>query len=270
MAFSAAWLALREPADLAARDPGLLSAAADVAAAGAAGAPIVVDLGAGAGATARALGPSLAGARWRMVDHDADLLRLATAGRPEAEAHPRDLVEVETLPLDGAAMVTASALLDLVSRDWLVRLADRLAALGLPFYAALSYDGALDWAPALEADGAVAAAFNRDQRRDKGLGPALGPDAAAAAAEVFAARGHAVRLAPSPWRLDARHAALQVELNAGIAEAADRAGAAEARAWAVRRTDLGTAGRCTVGHLDLLAVPPSGAAAHARAAAARS
>ena len=266
MGFSAAWLALREPADLAARDPGLLSAAAGVAAARAGGAPILVDLGAGAGATARALGPSVAGARWRMVDHDAGLLRLAVAGTTGAEAHVRDLADVDSLPLDGAALVTASALLDLGSRDWIERLADRLAALDLPFYAALSYDGALDWAPALEADAAIAAAFNRDQRRDKGLGPALGPDAAAAAAEAFAARGHAVTLAPSPWRLDARHATLHADLNAGIAEAAERAGAAEARAWAARRTDLGTADRCTVGHLDLLAVPPSVAAARASAA----
>ena len=47
MAFSAEWLALREPADRAARDAGLLRRAA--AAAGPA--PVIMDLGCGSGAT---------------------------------------------------------------------------------------------------------------------------------------------------------------------------------------------------------------------------
>jgi trans-aconitate methyltransferase len=70
MGFSAEWLALREPADHAARDAGLLMAAARAAGDSA----VIVDLGCGTGSTRRAFGELLPHADWRMVDGDADLL----------------------------------------------------------------------------------------------------------------------------------------------------------------------------------------------------
>lgn len=254
MGFSADWLALREPADRAARCPRLLAAAARLAAG--TQTPVITDLGAGTGSTARALAAGPA-ARWRMVDHDPALLRLAVAGWPEAEAHRLDLAQIEALPLKGATLVTASALLDLVSRDWLDGLVARLAALGLPFYAALSYDGVMRWQPEHPADAAIRDAFNRDQRRDKGFGPALGPEAAEVAAVLLRARGYRVELAPSPWRLGPAEAALQGELVDGIAAAAASAGAAGAAEWVSARRRALRAGGCEIGHLDLLALPPS-------------
>ncbi len=262
MSFAPDWLALREPADHAARDAALLRQAAQVAvaAAGAAGAPapVIVDLGAGTGSTARAMAPHLpAGTRWRFVDNDPALLGLAVARTgPDAVAHRGDLADLAALPLEGAHLVTASALFDLMSRDWLAALADRLAQAGIGVYAALSYDGRMIWDPALPADAAITTAFNRHQQTDKGLGPALGPEAGTVAADLLAEAGFIVATAPSPWVLEAEGgAALQAELCAGIAEAAAEAGAADAADWGAARRTAAAGTRCEIGHMDLLALP---------------
>lgn len=253
MGFSADWLALRDPADRAARDAALARRAAEAAGA----APLIVDLGCGTGATWRALAPVLPpGARWRFVDNDPALLAIAqdrTGGA--AEVVLADLGDLDALPLAGATLVTASALLDLMPGDWLAGLAQRLR---VPFYAALSYDGRMHWTPADPRDAAVTAAFNRHQRGDKGLGPAMGPDAAARMAEALRAAGFAVTTADSPWQLGPDMAALQRELTDGIAAAATDAGAPEALAWGRDRHAAADRTLCRIGHLDLLALPARG------------
>ena len=79
MGFSANWLALREPVDHVSRDAGLLARAVTYAGPG----NVVVDLGSGAGSTARAFGD--ADCTWRFVDSDAKLLEIAQARHPGAE-----------------------------------------------------------------------------------------------------------------------------------------------------------------------------------------
>jgi SAM-dependent methyltransferase len=247
VSFEASWLDLREPADRAARDPALLRAASAHLGEG-----LAVDLGCGTGATARAFGP---GRRWRLVDRDEGLLAEARARMAEAETVATDLRELGGLPLEGARLVTASALFDLVSRDWLEGLAERLAEAGLGLYAALSFDGAMEWAPAFARDAAVTAAFNAHQRGDKGFGPALGPEAGPALAEAFERRGYAVRMAPSPWRLGRGEAALHRELVDGIARAAAEAGLMGVTAWGQARRAASETAVCSVGHWDVLAIP---------------
>ena len=83
---------------------------------------------------------------WRLVDNDLGLLaKAAAAGRsPQLTviAKPVDLVRDLELALDGPLdLITASALLDLVSAEWLDRLIVEAAARRLPVYAALTYDG---------------------------------------------------------------------------------------------------------------------------------
>ena len=246
MSFEPTWLELREPADVAARDPGLLAAAAAFLGDG-----LALDLGCGTGATVRAFGGR---GRWRLLDRDPRLLALAAARCPAAETVEGDLAELAALPLDGVRLITASALLDLASPWWVEALADRAAAAGVGVYAALSYDGTLFWEPALPGDAAVATGFDRHQRRDKGLGPALGPEGAAALARAMRRRGYAVRTAPSPWRLGPAEAALQAALIEGIAAAAAETGVAT-RAWRQARLAASAAGRASVGHVDLLALP---------------
>ena len=75
---------------------------------------------------------------------------------------PIDLSRDLEAALDGPVdLVTTSALLDLVSDDWLDRLAVEAAARRLPVYAALSYDGRVELTPADAADERIVDAVNR-------------------------------------------------------------------------------------------------------------
>lgn len=253
--FDTRWLDLREPADQAARDRDLAAKAAALVPAGGR----ILDLGSGTGSTVRALSPKLSPAvRWTLVDNDPALLAEAER-RTQASTMLADLDAVDALPLADADLVTASALFDLVSAEWLERFADRLAASGRPLYAALSYDGRMAWSAAHDADAAVVSAFNRHQRTDKGLGAALGPDAVNALRGAFEARGYRVTTAQSDWRLAEADTALESELLAGIAAAATETGileAAEPVSWLRARRDRTGTG-CRIGHVDLLAVAVS-------------
>lgn len=252
MTFAASWLDLREPADHAARDPALLAAARTHLGDG-----LAVDLGCGTGSTVRAFGTGPA--RWRLVDRDPALLSLAVARHPGAGTAEADLRDLPDLPLSGARLVTASALIDLVSRDWVEALADRLAALEAGLYAALNYDGFMAWTPDLPGDAEATEAFNRHQRGDKGFGAALGPDSGLYLAEAMARRGYDVRTAASPWRLGRDAAALREALTEGVGDAAGAAGMRGAADWVqARRAAAVGAGSCVVGHLDVLATPAAG------------
>ena len=245
--FSADWLALRAGADDRARNAALHAAFLDALPPS----PRLLDLGSGTGSTARAL--AVPGAAWTLVDNDPALLTEAQAALPDAQVVEGDLAaDLDTIMARETDAITASALFDLVSEDWIARFAR--AAGGRIVYAALTYDGTESWSPEHPTDLAVARAFDRHQRGDKGFGPAAGPRGAAVLAQALEAEGYAVTLAPSPWRLErARDGALMDALATGIAGAAAEAGcdAAQAEAWREARL---AATRCTTGHLDLLAI----------------
>ena len=251
MGFSPDWLDLREPADHAARDAGLLAQAAGCIGDG----QIILDLGSGTGSTARALG----GSAWRFLDADAGLLALAATRHPGSEQVIFDLRHTDQLPLDEVGLVTASALLDLMPETWIQTLAQRLAAAGVPFYAALSYNGQMNWTPALPRDAAVTAAFNRHQLGDKGLGPAAGPYAATVAIKALLQNGFTVQSAQSPWTLGPEQAELRGALLIGIAAAAVEAGQPEAGNWLRERQSLLAQTQAVIGHTDILALPPAAA-----------
>ncbi|MBU2958463.1 class I SAM-dependent methyltransferase [Paracoccus sp. 1_MG-2023] len=254
MSFTAEWLALREPADRAARDAGLVARAALAAGPD----PVILDLGSGTGSTLRVMEPHLPDhAAWRLVDNDADLLEQARSdAHGSVETRAMDLRDLDALPLEGVTLVTASALLDLMPADWIARLADRLAAARLPFYAALSYDGVMRWQPHLPGDASVTRAFNDHQRGDKGLGAALGPDSGPRSVEILRKAGFRVHHADSPWSLNGAEAPLHRALLEGIASAAAEAGNADAAEWGRNRIRIAEQSRCHVGHIDILALPP--------------
>lgn len=259
MSFSADWLALREPFDRQARHAGVIQRAVDAMS----GRPAVtiVDLACGTGSTLRALGPRLPMHQtWRLFDNDLSLLARVP---PAVHVHvqPLDLVTDLEAALDGPVdLVTTSALLDLVSADWLERLVAEVAARRLPLYASLSYDGRIELAPSDPRDAAVIAAVNSHQRHDKGFGPALGPMAASTAAANLEKVGYAVELGDADWVMRETDRAMQEALLAGWAIAASETGEMPAEAvagWLLSRRATLTANRSriTVGHLDLFAVP---------------
>ncbi len=251
MGFPHDWLDLREPADHAARDPSLLARAAACAGAG----QFVLDLGSGTGSTARAFGSAVPEGAWRFLDADETLLEVAAQRHPNSEQIRVDLRDIGALPLEGAGLVTASALLDLMPLGWIDALARRLRAAGLPLYAALNYNGHMSWTPSLPDDAKITSSFNAHQLRDKGIGPATGPQSASETRRVFAEHGFDVVIGDSPWQLGPGQAALQDELLLGIKDAAAEIGCEEADVWLDdRRARLATSA-ASIGHTDVLAIP---------------
>ncbi|MGW0705325.1 class I SAM-dependent methyltransferase [Streptomyces sp. NPDC002643] len=268
------WLELRESADAAARAVDLLDplrirlANLPCRAKGL----VIHDLGCGTGSMGRWLAPRLDGAQqWVLHDQDPELLRIATARAPRAAADGSpvtvttrrgDIGRLTADDLAGASLVTASALLDVLTRDEIDTLADACARAGVPALLTLSVVGRVDLVPAHPMDTEIAEAFNAHQRSSD----LLGPDAITVACEAFARQGATVRVHPSPWQLDAGHTALTEEWLRGWVGAAreqrpdltDRA-----TAYLDDRLRSNTAGdlRVVVHHSDLLALPrPTGGA----------
>jgi hypothetical protein len=161
---------------------------------------------------------------------------------------------------DGRTLVTASALLDLVSEPWLLSLANRCAQCGAAALFALSYDGRVVCSPEDPDDGMIVSLVNEHQRIDKGFGAALGPDAPDRAARCFGDLGYRVQRAPSDWALTPESGELQRQLIDGWAQAAASMAPQQIRsidAWRDRRLAHVAAGWSTVivGHEDLAAWP---------------
>ncbi len=295
--FSAEWLHLREPFDHAARE--MAAATLDLPGRLArwrkrspGEALTVIDLACGHGANLRALAPVLGGAQhWRLVDHDPALL----AAVPEALAqwarrheygfmleggagaeqtlaidgpdfHARvvcqrvDLArELASLDFGDTPLVTASALLDLVSAPWLqaLILKARTARAALSF--GLTVDGRTDWCPADPGDELVHGLFSQHQCCDKGFGPALGAQAAAIAWQQLACAGYETLQTQTDWIIDGALAPqMQRAIVEGIAAAAlDQNPAAQVavRSWKARRGAGIGSSSLRVGHVDIVATP---------------
>lgn len=266
--FSVEWLRLREPVDAVARNPELTAHLLDWRRRQ--GPLSVLDLASGTGANVRFLAPLLGGEqRWRLVDHDPALLargeELLSSWAAERgmnlalEWQRLDLVrDWERLDLPDVHLVTASALIDLVSSAWLERLARRCWEWRAAVFIVLSYDGSIVWEPALAGDERVREWVNRHQRTDKGFGPALGPNAAPELAAMLERLGYRAELRPSPWSLEPEQVAMQMALLEGWVDAA-RQIAPEAEddlaGWMAQRRRWIEQGesRVRVGHWDLLA-----------------
>ncbi|MFI9817630.1 methyltransferase domain-containing protein [Saccharothrix variisporea] len=255
--FAPEWLALREDADAEARSGELADRARDLLAVNRE--PLVIrDLGCGTGSMGRWLSARLGGPQhWVLHDRDPRLLELAgaslsgvTVGTSGVTVETRlgDLTALGAADLAGASLVTASALLDLLTRDQVNSLAAACVEAGVPALFTLSVAGRVELDPADPLDARLQDAFNAHQRRD-GL---LGPDAPAVAVEAFEGLGARVETRPSPWRL--RPGALVREWMRGWVEAAceqEPGLAGEADGYLRRRESA----RAVVHHVDLLAVP---------------
>jgi SAM-dependent methyltransferase len=270
---SPAWLARRESADAAARAMPLVSVVQRQLASRSH--PVIVDLGCGTGSMGRWLAAQLVGPQhWVLIDRDPDLLAHAAASLVERSADGAPVTveirecDVATLTagdLAGAGLVTASALLDVLTRDEVDRIAAACAEAATPALLTLSVIGRVRLRPADPLDARVMAAFNDHQRRTAGGRTLLGPDAVEAAITAFARHGLTTLVQPSPWRLrssDGAERELIAEWFAGWLDAAleqcPQLAGSSLRAYAARRAaDIGE-GRLVVevGHQDLLAGCP--------------
>ena len=270
--FSPDWLALREPADHAARNPQVLAAVGSTFSDRQS--LSIIDLGSGAGSNLRGSYSVLpARQHWTLVDADSRLLSVARRKLAEwaDEAQEQDeLQDDKTLTVDFRQvdltkdlewvlgwqpdLVTAAALFDLASVRWLERFVASLVSMRLPLYTVLTYDGRESWEPAHADDQRMLAAFNHHQHTDKGFGPAAGPEATEALAQAFRKAGTAVTVGESPWQLGADHVDLVRELAAGIAAAVTETGHVSPETIA-NWLDAKRSASVTIGHQDLWARP---------------
>jgi trans-aconitate methyltransferase len=275
--FESDWLALREPADHAARSERL--AAALAAWLGRRDAVDIVDLGAGAGSNTRWLAPWLdVDQRWLLLDHDRELLAraarldgeiLRNGRRLRVETRPANLRELRPGLFSERDVVTASALFDLVSAAWVVELAECLSAGHLAGLFALTVDGRRGFLKATgepsfdEMDEQAALLFARHQASDKGFGEALGPEAARVLPRALSQAGMRLETASSDWLVAPGDSgslplaeALMRDWRTGLAESPT--GAPDwLDDWYERRLAGLRAGRIGlfVGHVDVLALP---------------
>ena len=260
------WLSLREPADAAARSRELVAELLPHLAS-----PITVhDLGCGTGSMARWLAPQLPGPQhWVLHDRDADLLARVTAPRPgplpgrgpvTIETRSDDVTRLDPAALAGASLVTASALLDMMTADELRRLVTLCAGTRCPVLITLSVSGHVELIPPDPLDRRVADAFDDHQRRDTGAGALLGPDAVTAAVGAFDRLGLDVTVRPSPWHLGPAERDLATRWFTEWLDAAREqqpALRAATSSYGRRRAAEAAVGRLsvTVHHEDLLALP---------------
>ena len=265
---SRSWLALREPADAAARATELVEHLRPHLPA--TGRQVIHDLGCGTGAMGRWLAPLLRGPQhWVVHDRDAELLEIAAADLPGPAAdgasvtiEPResDITRLDPGDLAEADLITASALLDMLTEDELAGLVSTCAGAGCPTLLTLSVVGGVELTPSDPLDRRVAAAFDAHQRRPTGRGRLLGPDAVATTIAKFRGLEAEVFVRPSPWRLSPSQADLAEEWFSGWVGAAceqEPELAGETGDYSRRRLAQAIAGQLgvTVYHADLLALP---------------
>ncbi len=271
--FSPDWLALREPADAAARDRTVLAACRDAFMTRES--ISVCDLGSGTGAAVRAFSNLLpVRQHWTLVDNDADNLaaaKTALAVWADSAASEGDTLRlrhgtreihirthVHDFANDAACwpaetdLVTATALFDLTSAPWIARFVAALAARRTPLLSTLTTDGILTATPTHALDEKIAASFRSHQSRDKGFGPAAGADAARVLEDTLRDAGYRLTIGDSPWQLRASDGPLLTATVDGILQAVGETGAIATADLAAWNKDARVQ-KMTVGHRDVFA-----------------
>jgi hypothetical protein len=268
VAVSPDWLRLREASDAQARSDELV---ADLDSWLPADRPAVIhDLGCGTGSMGRWLAPKLSGRQhWILYDRDPALLARAAAepagpaadgSQVTCQTRQRDITRLQPEDLTRASLITASALLDMMTGEELERFVTTCTDAGCGVLVTISVVGRVELLPADELDDQVQDAFNEHQRRDLGAGSLLGPDAAEAAVAAFTRAGCQVLVRSSPWLLGPGDSELIGQWFTGWLDAAceQRPGLAAATASyrQGRLADLAAARMAvTVHHTDLLVRP---------------
>ena len=280
----AEWLELREAADWASRSEMLVQRARESF--GPVDSVSALDLCTGTGSNLRYLMDRLPPCqRWLVVDRDSTLLAEVPAKLSawalargctitadalntrirgdrllcDVEVRQMDLEHLDEALFEGRHLVTASALLDLVSEQWLRLLAARCHAAGATALFSVTYNGRSSCDPVEPEDDWVRELMNSHQRTDKGLGgPAAGAEAWIAAERAFEHRGYRVERAASDWTIGPSERMFQRRLIEGWAQAAGEIAPTRSdaiAAWLRRRLNHLDAGRSriVISHADMVA-----------------
>lgn len=257
--FAPEWLALREEADASARAAELLPPLRETLRDRAK--PIIRDLGCGTGSMARWLAPRLGGPQhWVLQDRDPELLVRAGAAMPggdvDVELRRADVTALDDRELRGTSLVTASALLDLLTVEEVGAIARACVRAGCPALLTLTVAGCVEFDRPEPLDSSFAKAFDAHQRRITHGSHLLGPAAAPTAIAAFERLGARVLVRPSPWRLGPERSGLAEQwLRGWVAAACEQEPELDEHAPDYLRRRLDDGPRVLVGHTDLLAVP---------------
>jgi len=264
---SSDWLALRESEDARARSRDLAFAAAGRLAPG----PLVIhDLGSGTGSMMRWLAPLLPGPQaWVLHDWNPELVDHATNGTVPLDRDGRpvsvrtrtgELERLDPDDLEGASLVTATALLDVLTSAELRAVVRACVAVGCPVLLSLSVTGEIRLDPRDPRDDVFEASFNAHQQRRVSGRRLVGPSSVGLAQDLFLEAGWNIRPAATFWRLGDHDPHLLGQWFDGWFEAAleqradlqvDGAGYRALRSSQLRRGALSA----VVVHTDLLAWP---------------
>jgi hypothetical protein len=218
----------------------------------------------------RWLAPLLPGPQtWVLHDWNANLVDRATNGavpldrerrRVSISTRTAELAHLDPEHLDGASLVTASALLDVLTVQEIRAVIDACVAVGCPVLLSLSVTGAVRLEPPDPRDDVFAASFNAHQQRRAGGRRLMGLDGVALAQRLFLEAGWSIRRSASCWRLGDHDPRLLEQWFDGWCDAAleqradlevEREGYRALRSSQLRRGALSA----VVVHTDLLAWP---------------
>jgi SAM-dependent methyltransferase len=261
------WLALREEQDARARSRELALAAAGRIGPGA---TVVHDLGSGTGSMMRWLAPVLPGPQtWVLHDWNPALTARAAAAPAPLDREGRavtvrsrggELANLRPDDLEGASLVTASALIDVLTAEEVQAIVQACSTVGCAVLLSLSVTGEVQLDPADPRDEVVMASFNAHQRRLVNGRRLLGPDGVVVVRDLFREAGWNVRTADTIWRLGERDPDLLERWFEGWLEAALehraelRSGCSGYRALRSAHLRAGALSAVVV-HADLLAWP---------------
>ena len=215
----------------------------------------------------RWLAPQLPGPQhWVLHDRDphlldeaaVDLVAAADGAPVTVETRCGDITALTSEDFAGAALVTASALLDLLTAAEVERIATACVGAGCPALLTLSVTGQVELTPSDPLDRTIQDAFNDHQRREVAGRHLIGPDAVAATVAAFSGLGVTTVVRPSPWRLGPTDTELLAEWFTGWVDAAveqrpELTGPVQEYTHRRRSEISGGRLRVVLHHLDLLA-----------------